>query len=251
MIKRLLLLGLAVNLLWACNSGKSTGNATNDSAYTSKDSTQSEHPTSAHLNIIDTLKVGDKQLLVYLIDKATFEQYPAYKYPVDSSETRTLAKDSTVKRVGTSLVFQLTNGQQKVRADNEEEGGDYVHYFYAGYYPALHRHVLSLTFYEGTGFELLNPDNGDTLNVWGPPAISPDKKYFMCSNMDIAAGFDVNGFQLFEINNKNLRLVGDVSLEKYGIDKVQWIDNKTLIAIYQTQEDNANERTRYVKMVIQ
>ncbi|WP_212002262.1 hypothetical protein [Chitinophaga sp. HK235] len=252
MIKRILLLGLAVNLLWACNSGKGTENATNDSVYTSKDSTQSEHPISAHPDIIDTLKVGDKQFLVYFIDKATFEQYPEYDYSVDSSsESRALAKDSTVKRVGDDLIFRLANGQQKIRTNIESDGEDFAHYQYAGYYPALHRHGLDITFYEAMGFELLNPDNGDTLRVWAPPVISPDKKYFLCPSMDLEAGFLENGFQLFEVKNKNIVPIGDIGLEQYGISKVQWIDNKTLIATYQTHEDIVNQRTRYVKMVMQ
>ena len=126
-----------------------------------------------------------------------------------------------------------------------------MHYSYAGFFPALHRHGVFTNYYEADGFELLNPENGDTLYTWTAPIVSPDKKYFLCPSMDIEAGFNPNGFQLFEINNKDIRLVGAPELTEYGIDEVRWVDNNTLIAIYQTHEDIAHDRKRYVKLVMQ
>ncbi|RBL92675.1 hypothetical protein [Chitinophaga flava] len=252
MIKRLLLLGLAVNLLWACNSSKDTGNATNDSAYTPNDSIQSEQPIDDAPDIIDTIAVGDKKFFVYFIDKAIFEQYPEYDHSIDpESESKALAKDSTVKRVGDDLIFQFANGQQKIHTNVNSEGDDFARYQYAGYYPALHRHGLDATFYATSYFELLNPDNGDTLRLWTPPVISPDKKYFLCPSLDLGYGFRENGFQLFEVKNKTIVPIGNIILEKYGINEVQWIDNKTLIATYQTREDFSKQRVSFIKMVMQ
>ncbi|MBC9930802.1 hypothetical protein [Chitinophaga qingshengii] len=249
MIKNILWLLLFVPLVYACNnSGKQTGT---DSTQTTHDTTAPETPVTVTHDYIDTIQVGNKKFLVSFIDKATYDQYPAYQPSGDTSERNALAKNPGVKRVGEQLEFSLGNGAQKIRANNGEDDDDFVRYSYAGYYPDLHRHGMFIGYYEADGFELLNPDNGDTLNTWTAPIISPDKKYFICPNMDIEAGFNPNGFQLFEIDNKNIRLVGQAELTKYGIDQVKWIDNKTFIAIYQTDEDIMHNRSRYVKLVMQ
>jgi len=238
-----------VHLIYSCNNtGKQSGT---DSTQTASDSVKPEANSSVTAGYIDTIQAGNKKFLVSFIDKATYEQYPAYQLSGDTSETNALAKNTDVKRVGQQLEFHLANGEQKIRADNSEDDDGYVRYSYAGYYPALHRHGIFATYYEADGFELLNPENGDTLYTWTAPIISPDKKYFLCPSMDIEAGFNPNGFQLFEVNNKNIRLVGAPELTKYGIDEVRWVDNNTLIAIYQTHEDIAHDRKRYVKLVMQ
>ncbi|QJB35276.1 hypothetical protein HF324_29795 [Chitinophaga oryzae] len=250
MIKKILFLLAIVHLMYACNNnGKPSGA---DSTQAAADTTAPETAVSVTPAYIDTLEAGDKKFLVYFIDKATYEQYPAYEPSGDTSETNALSKVTNVKRNGPQLVFNLANGGQKIRTDNpEDDGEDYARYRYAGYYPELQRHGLFITYYEADGFELLNPDNGDTLYTWTAPVPSPDKKYFICPSMDIEAGFNPNGFQLFEINNKNIKLVGEAGIEKYGLSDMQWIDNKTLIAIYQTHDDIASDRHRYVKLVMQ
>lgn len=249
MIKKVLFLMVFVHFLYSCNSGKQTGNP--DSTQITHDNITPEASISDKPEYIDTIQAGDKKFLVSFVDKATYEQYPAYQLSGDTSETNALSKTTDVKRVGQQLEFHLANGGQKIRTNNSEDDDAYVLYRYAGYYPALHRHGIFTTYYEADGFELLNPDNGDTLYTWTAPIISPDKKYFLCPSMDIEAGFNPNGFQLFEINNKDIRLVGAPELTEYGIDEVRWVDNKTLVAVYQTHEDIANDHKRYVKLVMQ
>ncbi|NML37039.1 hypothetical protein HHL17_07495 [Chitinophaga sp. G-6-1-13] len=249
MIKKILFLIVFVHFMYSCNSGKQSGSA--DSTQIVRDSTVPEAGISATPKYIDTIQAGNKKFLVFFIDKTTYEQFPAYQLSGDTSETNALAKNTDVKRIGQQLEFHLANGQQKIRVDNSEDDDGYARYSYAGYYPALHRHGIFISYYEADGFELINPDNGDTLYTWTAPIVSPDKKYFICPNMDIEAGFNPNGFQLFEINNKDILLVGAPELTEYGIDEVRWVDNKTLIAVYQTHEDIAHDRKRYVKLVMQ
>lgn len=250
MIKKILFLIAFAHLIYACNnSGKPSGA---DSTQTMSDSAAPETAISVTPVYIDTLEAGDKKFLVSFIDKATYEQYPAYQPSGDTSETNALSRVTNVKRNGQQLIFSLANGNQKIRTDNsEDDAEDYVRYRYAGYYPELQRHGLFITYYEADGFELLSPDNGDTLYTWTAPVPSPDKKYFICPSMDIEAGFNPNGFQLFEINNKDIRLVGATDMNEYGLNDVRWVDNKTLIAVYQTHEDIMSDRHRYVKLVMQ
>lgn len=250
MIKKILFLVAFVHFMYACNNNGKPAGA--DSTQTTGDTTVPETAISVTPEYIDTVEAGDKKFLVYFIDKATYEQYPPYEPSGDTSESNALSKVTNVKRNGQQLVFSLANGQQKIRTNNsEDDAEDYAHYSYAGYYPALQRHGVFITYYEADGFELLNPENGDTLFTWTAPIPSPDKKYFICPSMDIEAGFNPNGFQLFEINNKDIRLIGDAGIEKYGLSEVRWVDNKTLVAVYQTHEDIASDRHRYVKLAMQ
>lgn len=248
----LFLLSIAVILLWGCTQSATktdeTAVAADTAAATAKDPFA---PDAAPVGkAIDTVHAGNKTFIVYFIDKATFDQYPQ---PIpDTSEKNALAKDTSVTRIGSDLYIRLANNKQLILSSNSVDDGDaYIRFKFTGDYPAIKRKGFEVTYYEADGFELVNPENGDTLLTWTAPVISPDKKYFICATQDLIEGYNPNGFQLFEVNNNDIKLTGEVHLRKWGMEKAQWIDNKTIISTYQTEQDRDNDIVRYVKLVMQ
>jgi hypothetical protein len=217
----------------------------NNTATTANDST----PPAIHNIPDDTVQMGNKTFFVYFIEKADFDKFPLPT--IDSSETDVLAKDSLVKREGSRLTIQLQNGKQRIMANNNSEGEDYIGYTYAANYPAIKRKGFFISYYEGSAFELVNTINGDSMVTWSAPSVSPDKKFIITASMDLVAAFDPNGFQLFSVNNNDIKAVGEVSLEDWGPGMVQWINNKTILSEYITINEDGNTQIRYVKMVMQ
>lgn len=197
----------------------------------------------------DTVQLGNKTFFVYFIEKADFDKFPLT--PVDSNETDVLAKDTLVKREGNKLTIRLENGKQRIMANNNSDGEDYIGYTYAGNYPSIKRKGFFVSYYEGSAFELVNILNGDSQVTWSAPAISPDKKYILTASMDLVAAFDPNGFQLFSVNGNDIKAVGEASIDDWGPGLVHWINNKTVLSEYITIDEEGNTQIRYVKMVMQ
>ncbi|MEC5142222.1 hypothetical protein [Chitinophaga sp. 212800010-3] len=234
------LLGACVMLILSCKN-KPSGNtaAGNDST-----------PPAIHNTPDDTVQLGDKTFFVYFIEKKDFDKFPLP--PTDSSEAQVLAKDTSVKRTGTKLVIQLKNGKQRIMANNSGDGDNYIDYTYAANYPAINRKGFFVTYYEGTGYELVNTLNGDSMMTWSAPFVSPDKKYILTASMDMVAAFDPNGFQLFAIGNNNeIKPVGEANLDDWGPGMIHWINNKTVLSEYITISEEGNTQIQYVKMVMQ
>lgn len=221
-------------------------NKTTDKANTTaNDST----PPAINSTPDDTVQLGNKTFFVYFIEKADFDKFPPA--PVDSNETDVLAKDTLVKREGNKLTIRLGNGKQRIMANNNSDGEDYIGYTYAANYPSIKRKGFFVSYYEGSAFELVNTQNGDSQVTWSAPAISPDKKYILTASMDLVAAFDPNGFQLFSVNGNDIKAVGEASIDDWGPGLVQWINNKTILSEYITIDEEGNTQIRYVKMVMQ
>lgn len=206
-------------------------------------------PPAIHNIPDDTVQMGNKTFFVYFIEKEDFDKYPLPQ--VDSSEEDVLKKDSLVKREGNKLTIRLENGKQRVMANNNSDSDDYIGYTYVANYPAIKRKGFIVTYYEGSGFELVSIVNGDSMITWSAPAVSPDKKYLLTASMDLVAAFDPNGFQLFSVDNGAVKPVGEISLTDWGPGMVQWINNKTILSEYITIDEEGVTQIQYVKMVMQ
>lgn len=201
---------------------------------------------------IDTLELAGKTFLIYTIDSTVFESFPLQ--PQDTSEAMALAKDSTVKRSGSSLQFTLQNGKTVTLTDKDldpENEGDIVHFMYVSNYPEINRKGIVAYYYESQDFLLLDTRTGDTLHIWTEPIFSPDKKHILCASMDLVAAFMPNGFQLYDIGKDSIRYKGEANLEKWGPTETKWVDEKTILCRYITIDDEGNTQSTHVKMVMQ
>lgn len=206
-------------------------------------------PPAIHNIPDDTVQIGNKTFFVYFIEKEDFDKYPLPQ--TDSSEADVLKKDSLVKRDGNKLTIRLENGKQRIMTNNNSDSDDYIGYTYVASYPAIKRKGFIVTYYEGSGFELVSTVNGDSMMTWSAPAVSPDKKYLLTASMDLVAAFDPNGFQLFSAAKDTVKPIGEISLTNWGPGMVQWINNTTVLSEYITIDEEGVTQIRYVKMVLQ
>ncbi|HWY35057.1 MAG TPA: hypothetical protein VNX68_10450, partial [Nitrosopumilaceae archaeon] len=81
---------------------------------------------------------------------------------------------------------------------------------------------------------------------------SPDKNYFISGNADLVAGFVFNGFDLYEIKNKKIHLIGRRELSNWGPEKIAWINNSSLLVqrIISDTTKPDKVRSEYVKLIM-
>jgi hypothetical protein len=204
---------------------------------------------------MDTITLGSKTFLVYSMDESPFESEPAVES--DSAEVKLLNNNDGnghVKRKGNDLIITADNGKTVVltdKADDEKDGDSYSEYTYTGYLSDIKEYGIFATYYESMDFLLVNQVSSETIHTWGPPIISPDKKYFICSSYDLEAGFIENGLQLYSYLDGKITPVGEISLEKWGPGQIKWLDNKTLAAEYITLDSTMTKVIKPVKLVMQ
>lgn len=202
---------------------------------------------------LDTFQIGSKTFLIYAMEESPFDPEPAIE--ADSAEIKLLNhKDGHVKRKGKELIITTDNGKQVVmtnKPDIDTDGENYTIYTYTGYLPDIKQHSINGTFYESMDFLLVSQTNGETISTWGPPIISPDKKYFICSSYDLDADLLPNGLQLYSYLDGKITPIGEIELEKWGPGQIKWLDNNTLAAEYITLDSTMSKVIKPVKLVMQ
>jgi hypothetical protein len=215
------------------------------------------NPTAKPEQPIDTIEMGSKTFLIYAMDESEspFDYYSGVES--DSAELKLLNHNDGnghVKRKGKKLIITADNGKNVVltdKADIDTDGENYAQYTYTGYLPDIKQYGVMATYYESMSFLLVNQVNGETINTWGPPIISPDKKYFICASYDLAAGVIQNGLELYSYLNGKITPIGEIGLEKWGPGQLKWLDNNTLAAEYITLDSTMNKVIKPVKLMMQ
>jgi hypothetical protein len=238
--KTLFLLPVAI-LLSCTNSEKSKETI---GAISVKDSLRSE---------IDTFNIGTKFFSVQQISQTDFDKVPRPIMP-DTSENKLLQKDSAfVTRLGTVLILTVGNNETISFKDNtKEESEEFCKYTYSGFLPDINQYIIFGTYIESYNYLLIDKTTGDTSYVCGYPVLSPDKKYFICGNTDLIAGFVFNGFDMYEVKDKKIKLVGQRYLNNWGPENIKWQDDSTLFAQRTVLDTTLSTMTRidHVKLLM-
>ena len=239
-MKKLLLFTFVVGIMCSCgNSGK-------EETF--------EAPAKDSLTpVIDTFSIGNKLFSAIQISQADFDKLPMPP-PADTSEKNILLKDSAyATRLGTVLILNVGNKETISFKDNtKEENEEYCAFSYKGFLPEINQHVVFGSFIESFNYFLIDKITADTNYACSYPIMSPDKNYFICGNVDLVAGFVVNGFDLYEIKDHKIKLIGRRELDKWGPGKIKWADNSTLL-VERTILDTTSStmtRTDYVKLLM-
>jgi hypothetical protein len=237
-------IALCALYLFSCQQPSPKGEeGTKDSAVTVTD------PASL---VIDTVSIG-RQL--YTITPATAEEFGQVPELIpDSSEAVNILRDSArVRRAGDdTLILTLANGRQKLMINNNEEGEEYTQFAYQAYLPAIEHWVVFNAGYEWHSYELISSRTGEMTRTIGFPQLSPDKKFFICSNTDLMAAFTLNGFQLFQLT-PDLKpvLLQERELVNWGAVTIKWKDAATLVALQHYLDVHSDEHTRYIRLTPQ
>lgn len=225
--------------LVSCQQSSKTEEEAKDSMVTVTDSASV---------VIDTVTIGNQLYNITSSTAAEFQQVP--EILADTSEAVNILKDSVhVRRTGDSLVLTLANGRQKVMVNNNNDNEEYTQYTYQAYLPAIEHWVVFNAGYEWHSYELIDSRNGEMTRTIGFPELSPDKKYFICSNTDLMAAFTLNGFQLFQLTpGLNPVLLQERELVNWGPATIKWKDATTLVALQHYLDAHSEEHTRFIRL---
>jgi len=86
-----------------------------------------------------------------------------------------------VTRHGGALELEFENGKSLRLEDSPPDSPprEFVIYHYHAYLAPQRAHVVHIQHYEGDGYVLISAANGDTRDLAGPPALSPDQARFL------------------------------------------------------------------------
>lgn len=204
--------------------------------------------TDSAATVIDTVTIGDRLYNITPATAAEFQQVP--EFVADTSEAVNIRKDSLrVRRSGDSLIITLANGLQKVMINNNNDNEEYTQYTFQAYLPAMEHWVVFNAGYEWHSYELINTRTGEMTRTIGFPELSPDKKYFICSNTDLMAAFTTNGFELFQLTPEGKPvLLQERVLVNWGPAVIKWKDANTLMALQHYLDAGSEEHTRFIRL---
>jgi hypothetical protein len=202
---------------------------------------------------IDTFYFGNRLVHVKKSDKNTFDKLPGFteNWNAHKEEKNKLKKDAKwVYRNSDTLFFNIA-GNKKVTLVNSSNNlsDNTVVYHYVGVIPELNKYLIFAALWEGFNYVLIDKETGDTTITIGFPVASPDKKYFVCGNCDLIAGYTFNGIELYTNENKPKQLASR-ELKNWGINNIRWLDNSSLIvsaSFFDTASVNY-QRTEYLKL---
>jgi hypothetical protein len=219
-----------------------------------KENQSENNAIDENLEACGRIEINGESRDFYAMSKADFNALESHEFNFPADEI--IDDKENVKRTDSLLSFTLTNGEKlKLRDVYQPDYADVLIFSYVKSYEDILYWLYNVTYYEGSGMFLLDKDNGEKINLWGMPVFSPDKSHFVTNSIDIVAGYQPNGMQLFEIQDGKVSLVWKFEIsDEWGPEKVRWIDNET-IAIQKSSMDYESQdhsyKSEYVKLRIQ
>ncbi|WP_157807741.1 hypothetical protein [Hymenobacter chitinivorans] len=202
----------------------------------------------------DTLRTHSGLVIaVQPADKAIWQQTRPAALPLwpDSVEASPLAQTGgRVQRAGLDLALKATNGRTVVLRNDTTDSENAVQYSYWGQLPGAHQWVVSVGLWEGHSVVLIDQRTGQRTDIWGRPVASPDGRYILASNADLAAAFDPNGLQLLQVGAKGPKLVWQRELINWGPTEARWRPDGSIIVQQEfgPTEAGADLPARYVTL---
>lgn len=134
-----------------------------------------------------------------------------------------------VRRAADTLHFQGAGRGRLALANDAREGGDFVRYRYRGLIPEIAQHLVQVDLYEGGGWLLVDAATTNQTQVLGPPVVAPDRNRFVATSVDLEAGYDRNGIQVWSLARGFPRLEwGLDGGDAWGASDAVWVDAHTV-----------------------
>jgi hypothetical protein len=194
----------------------------------------------------DTLLINGN---LYCLDSISESEYKSisYRFPT-KSDTATINKSVITI---TNDFIRIKTGINTVEFKNDTSSGEsFSRYSYVKTLINVGFVLISRKLLESTVEILVNLKNGKKTTLWGKPRFSPNNKMIISYNVDLVAGFSHNGFQLFEINNGDIKQVFEREILDWGTEEIKW-DSDTSIVIKRIKLDSEHEEYfDYRRMII-
>ncbi len=198
---------------------------------------------------LDTLAIGNK---MYQTQDLTDTNFVFEKFEFnDPADSAYIEKNKNVaRREGDTLFLKCDNGQTVKLKNNLSDGDDVMSFNFKYLNNDINAYVVFCYYYESYAVWLINKNNADTLVTINYPVVSPDKKQFVCANIDLEAAFTLNGMQLFKVENDIYIPNGVRELNNWGPDKIMWKNDTTLIVNGRKPKGNGEYASFYKAIYI-
>ncbi len=133
-----------------------------------------------------------------------------------------------VVRKGLRLELR-TRDRLVVITDDCTNGESYARYSFVSHIADSGFYLISVTGWEGHGFDLINDRNGEITKLEGNPVFSPNRKRFVTMSMDLEAGYNDNSIQIWQLDSAGPKLEYQTDAgAAWGPSDPVWTDNRTI-----------------------
>jgi hypothetical protein len=124
------------------------------------------------------------------------------------------------------IEIKLLNGQTiQLKPDHDSDEADFT---FEHHFKQLKLLLFRVQWGEGNNYAIIDLTNGKKTYIIGRPFFSPDEKFMISINCDIEAQYSPNGFELFEITNRDFKKIWRYDPILWGPVDLKWIDNSTM-----------------------
>lgn len=174
----------------------------------------------------DTITIGKSVYNMQTLTDTNFSFAKSFAYGESDS---VLALYKHIARRDSDTLFLSCDNNKIVKFVNDRSDENYTTYDFKFFNKDINAYVVYCSLYESSSVWLVNKETGDSLETIGFPFASPNKKHFVCYNIDLEAAFTLNGFELFDYTNSTYISKGLREINNWGPEKVKWKDDTTLI----------------------
>lgn len=149
-----------------------------------------------------------------------------------------------VERIGAELHLASRDGRGVTLVNDTTEGDRYLRHLYHRWVPELDAHLVRIGFHEGSAYLLVHGTSGERSHLQAEPVVSPDGARFATASVDLEAGYDPNGVQIWEADEGGFQLLWAIGSERWGASDITWRSHDALtFTRHQLQPDGQTERT--------
>jgi hypothetical protein len=223
------ILTLAIIILaFGCNSKK-------------EDSKQSDsHP-------IDSLTIENRTVYLDSITLSEFET--THSDGIKNIDSLSIDTTKIIVKHDTILILPKT-GKKVVFANDTIEGENMVTYKYLKTIKLCNIVEIEATYWEWSRIFLVSLNTGKQTELWDFPNFSPNKKYIISSSGGLESGEMPNGFQLYKIENNDIKLVFEKEIDNWIPDEIKWKSDSTILIKRAKLDKNDNRTYDYLKTKI-
>lgn len=168
-----------------------------------------------HLNCI---------LLLMFVSLSIADEAPSSD---EEAEVKLLEKLPAVKREGHSLKIKTPTGPVIFTDKPDETEQYYVSELISSFRVSKSRtdYLVAHTGWEGGSFSIINGATGAIIDVPGEPTLSPDKRRYLTSSIDLAAGYSPNVLTIIRVDDFKVEVSFDFNTPERpgGPLEARWI----------------------------
>ena len=142
-------------------------------------------------------------------------------------EAARLDRQDRVTRTGDTLLIRLPDGGE-VRLVDRGTQAETVRFAYAGFLDRVGYHLVSVHYYEGAEYRLIDGATGETTEVAAWPVVSPEGRRIAVASNAGVAGYAPNLLQLWRVTGDGLEVEWETRPDDWGADSARWADSTTL-----------------------